>query len=303
MNLMMLKPLAVAVLAVSFLTACSSNPTKNNNDTIVFTEPELTAPFYALNPFNYDAPPPFEINLKKAAAQPVTKMEVTRSDDPTKKLVLDTNKLIIPTVNSKDRQLKFAVLAGDNEVDITEIDDFLQLVEGKARHYPPRFTERQERKGFELKLKEVTQQLDTLASKDNASFDVLVRAFKASVMARNLDLGSVYTTKSLAYAQRILKINQEDPEANFWFGFALSEGGGQREAMPYLDKAMKAGVQEAYLATANNYIAMEQKKNAVQTLKNYKLKYPQEAEVADRLINEIEKQGRWNVWQVLNTAK
>ena len=286
---MMLIPLAVAVLAVSFLTACSSNPTKNNSDTIVFTEPELTAPFYALNPFNYDAPPPFEINLKKAAAQPVTKMEVTRSDDPTKKLVLDTNKLIIPTVNSKDRQLKFAVLAGDNEVDITEIDDFLQLVEGKARHYPPRFTERQERKGFELKLKEVTQQLDTLASKDNASFDVLVRAFKASVMARNLDLGSVYTTKSLAYAQRILKINQEDPEANFWFGFALSEGGGQREAMPYLDKAMKAGVQEAYLATANNYIAMEQKKNAVQTLKNYKLKYPQEAEVADRLINEIEK--------------
>ena len=300
---MMLKPLAVAVLAVSFLTACSSNPTKNNNDTIVFTEPELTAPFYALNPFNYDAPPPFEINLKKAAAQPVTKMEVTRSDDPSKKLVLDTNKLIIPTVNSKDRQLKFTVLAGDNEVDITEIDDFLQLVEGKARHYPPRFTERQERKGFELKLKEVTQQLDTLASKDNASFDVLVRAFKASVMARNLDLGSVYTTKSLAYAQRILKINQEDPEANFWFGFALSEGGGQREAMPYLDKAMKAGVQEAYLATANNYIAMEQKKNAVQTLKNYKLKYPQEAEVADRLISEIEKQGRWNVWQVLNTAK
>lgn len=300
---MMLKPLAVAVLAVSFLTACSSNPTKNNSDTIVFTEPELTAPFYALNPFNYDAPPPFEINLKKAAAQPVTKMEVTRSDDPSKKLVLDTNKLIIPTVNSKDRQLKFAVLAGDNEVDITEIDDFLQLVEGKARHYPPRFTERQERKGFELKLKEVTQQLDTLASKDNASFDVLVRAFKASVMARNLDLGSVYTTKSLAYAQRILKINQEDPEANFWFGFALSEGGGQREAMPYLDKAMKAGVQEAYLATANNYIAMEQKKNAVQTLKNYKLKYPQEAEIADRLINEIEKQGRWNVWQVLNTAK
>lgn len=300
---MMLKPLAVAVLAVSFLTACSSNPTKNNNDTIVFTEPELTAPFYALNPFNYDAPPPFEINLKKAAAQPVTKMEVTRSDDPSKKMVLDTNKLIIPTVNSKDRQLKFAVLAGDNEVDITEIDDFLQLVEGKARHYPPRFTERQERKGFELKLKEVTQQLDTLASKDNASFDVLVRAFKASVMARNLDLGSVYTTKSLAYAQRILKINQEDPEANFWFGFALSEGGGQREAMPYLDKAMKSGVQEAYLSTANNYIAMEQKKNAVQTLKNYKLKYPQEAEVADRLINEIEKQGRWNVWQVLNTAK
>ncbi|RKH92265.1 hypothetical protein D7Y15_43980, partial [Corallococcus sp. AB030] len=75
-----------------------------------------------------------------------------------------------------------------------------------------------------------------------------------------------------------------------------------REAIPYLDKAMKAGVQEAYLAAANNYIALEQKKNAAQTLANYKVKYPQEAEVADRLIQEIEKQGRWNVWQVLQTA-
>ncbi len=302
---MTLKPLACTFIAISLLSACSSTPTKdkNTNTPTVFTEPKLTAPFYALNPFNYDAPPPFEIALKQAAAHPVTKMEVTLPSDPTKTVTLDVNKLIIPTVDSKQRNLKYAVIAGDNEFDITEIDDFLQLVEGKARHYPPRFTERQERKGFEAKLKQVTQQLDTLASRDNASFDVLIRAFKASVMARNLDLGSVYTTKSLTYAQRILKMNTDDAEANFWFGFGLSEGGGQREAISYLDKAMKAGVQEAYLSAANNYIAMEQKKNAIQVLKNYKVKYPQEAEVADRLIAEIEKQGRWNVWQVLNPTQ
>ena len=301
---MTLKPLAIACIALT-LAACGSAPTKNNapKNAMIFVEPELTPPFYALNPFNYDAPPPFEINLQKAAAQPVTKMVVTSPQDPSKQITLEENRLIIPTVNSKERSMKYAALAGDNEMDITEIDDFLQLVEGKARHYPPRFVQRQERKGFELKLKEVAQYLDTLAVKDNASFDVLVRAFKASVMARNLDLGSVYTTKSLTYAQRILKINKEDAEANFWFGFGLSEGGGQREAIPYLDKAMKAGVQEAYLSAANNYIAMEQKKNAIQVLKNYKVKYPQESEVADRLIQEIEKQGRWNVWQVLNPPK
>lgn len=301
---MTLKPLAIACIALT-LAACGSAPTKNNapKNAMIFVEPELTPPFYALNPFNYDAPPPFEINLQKAAAQPVTKMVVTNPQDPSKQITLEENRLIIPTVNSKERSMKYAALAGDNEMDITEIDDFLQLVEGKARHYPPRFVQRQERKGFELKLKEVAQYLDTLAVKDNASFDVLVRAFKASVMARNLDLGSVYTTKSLTYAQRILKINKEDAEANFWFGFGLSEGGGQREAIPYLDKAMKAGVQEAYLSAANNYIAMEQKKNAIQVLKNYKVKYPQEGEVADRLIQEIEKQGRWNVWQVLNPPK
>lgn len=296
---MTLKPFALSILAATLVSACVAPPKQEAVKPIVFTEPELSAPFYALNPFNYDAPPPFEINLQKAAAQPVTKMVVTNPNDPSKSITLDQNKLIVPTLNNNSRSLKFAVLAGDNEIDITEIDDFLQLVEGKARHYPPRFSERQERRGFEAKLKEVTQQLDTLAANENASFDILMRAFKASVMARNLDLGSVYTTRSLNYAQRILKINQDDAEANFWFGFGLSEGGGHREAIPYLDKAMKAGVQEAYLSAANNYIAMEQKKNAVQTLKNYKIKYPQEAEVADRLIAEIEKQGRWNVWQVI----
>ena len=296
---MTLKPLALSILAATLVSACVAPPKQEVKPPIVFTEPELSAPFSALPPFTYGAPPPFEGHLQKAAAQHVTKMVVTNPNDPSKSITLDQNKLIIPTVNNNTRSLKFAVLAGENEIDITEIDDFLQLVEGKARHYPPRFSERQERRGFEAKLKEVTQRLDTLAANENASFDILMRAFKASVMARNLDLGSVYTTRSLNYAQRILKINQEDAEANFWFGFGLSEGGGHREAIPYLDKAMKAGVQEAYLSAANNYIAMEQKKNAVQTLKNYKIKYPQEAEVADRLIAEIEKQGRWNVWQVI----
>lgn len=297
---MTLKPLALSILAATLVSACVAPPKQEVKPPIVFTEPELSAPFYALNPFNYDAPPPFEINLQKAAAQPVTKMVVTNPNDPSKSITLDQNKLIIPTVNNNTRSLKFAVLAGENEIDITEIDDFLQLVEGKARHYPPRFSERQERRGFEAKLKEVTQQLDTLAANENASFDILMRAFKASVMARNLDLGSVYTTRSLNYAQRILKINQEDAEANFWFGFGLSEGGGQREAIPYLDKAIKGGVQEAYLSAANNFLWLEQKKNAIQTLKNYKVKYPDEAEVADRLISEVESGKRWNVWQVLN---
>lgn len=299
---MTLKPLAYSLIAASFLTACSSGPLsqqKSNTSPIIFTEPDLTPPFYALNPFDYAQPPAFELDLKKAAAQSVAKMEVTHPEDPSRKLILDTNKLIIPTVNSKQRAMKYAVLAGNNEIDITSIDDFLQMVEGKARHYPPQFTDRMERKGFESKLKEVSAQLDSLAANNNASFDILIRAFKASVMGRNLDLGSSYTTKSLNYAQRILKINKDDPEANLWFGFSLSEGGGQREAIPYLDRAMKAGVQEAYLSAANNFIGMEQKKNAIQILKNYKVKYPEEAAVADRLITEIEKQNRYNVWQVL----
>ena len=296
------KPLALLVISTTFLTACGIAPTKKEKivEPFVFKEPDPTPPFYALNPIKYDAPPSFEVAIKDASTQPVKKMVVSLQNDPTKSATLDINKLIVPTIDSSERRMKYAVLAGENEIDVTEIDDFLQLVEGKARHYPPRFTERQERKGYEVKLKEITHKLDALAEKPNASMDILTRAFKASVMARNLDLGTAYTSKSLTYAQRILEINPNDPETNFWFGFGLSEGGGQREAIPYLDKAIKGGVQEAYLSAANNFLWLEQKKNALQTLKKYKINYPDEAEVVDRLIQEVESGKRWNMWQVLN---
>ena len=89
---MTLKPLACTLIAMSLLSACSMAPTedKKPNSPIIFTEPDLTAPFYALNPFNYDAPPPFEIALRQAAAQPVTKMEVNLQSDPSKKITLDS---------------------------------------------------------------------------------------------------------------------------------------------------------------------------------------------------------------------
>lgn len=51
-------------------------------------------------------------------------MVVNRQDDPTKQLTLDVNKLIVPTVNNSQRSMKYAVLAGENEIDVTTIDDF-----------------------------------------------------------------------------------------------------------------------------------------------------------------------------------
>lgn len=296
---MTLKPLFCAVLAGALLTACDSIPSSSSSNTpiltpLVFAEPELTPPFYALNPFSYDAPPPFELALQRAAAAPVQSLIV---GEGAQAITLNTNKLIIPKTNQSQRAMTFAVLAGDNQVDITEIDDFLQLLEGKARHYPTRFSKRHERKGFEARLKTVIQQLDEWAVPENASFDILIRAFKANVMARNLDMGPIHTTKSLSYAQRILRLNPNDAEANFWFGFSLSEGGGHREAITYLNKAMQAGVQEAYLSAVNNYLALQENKNAIQTLKNYMVVYPQEADVAQRLIQGIQTSGHWNIWE------
>lgn len=64
---MMLKPLAYTLLAASLLTACSPVAVKKNNapEPFVFTEPDVSPPFYALNPFNYDAPLLLKLLLKK----------------------------------------------------------------------------------------------------------------------------------------------------------------------------------------------------------------------------------------------
>lgn len=306
---MRLKTIALTTLMASLLSACNSitpqqksTPTVSENiiqEPIIFKEPGLPAPFYVLNESDYDQPSDFEVNLKKAAAQPVTKMIVTDPQDPNKQTTFDINRIIVPTIDSKGKDVKYLPLAGPNQLDVTAIDDFIQLVEGQARHYPPKFSSKNVRKGFENKLRQTSQFLDPYADKDNASYDVLIRAFKTSIMARNLDLGSQYTSKALKYGQRLLKLNPNDPIVNFWFGFNLSEGGGQREAIVYLDKAIKAGVQEAYLSAANNYLYLEQNRNAITTLRNYKVKYPEEAAVADRLIKEIQTQGRTNVWETL----
>jgi hypothetical protein len=97
----------------------------------VFKEPDPTPPFYALNPVKYDAPPSFEVAIKDASAQPVTKMVVSLQGDPSKSTTLEVNKLIVPTIDQKQRNMKYAVLAGDNEVDVTEIDDFFNWLKVK----------------------------------------------------------------------------------------------------------------------------------------------------------------------------
>lgn len=295
---MNLKTLTLLCCVVVTLTACNKSASikKSNSvpqqtsrtvlpqvvvpQNVPFAEPELTPAFYALNPIQYTAPPAFEVALQQAHAQ-------------------NASKLIVPTINSSQRAMSFANTLQDNQLDVTEIDDFINLLEGRARHYPAQFSNRNERRGFERKLKQIIKQLDVLATHPNTSFDILLRAYKTNVMARNLDLGQIYSTKSLNYAQRLVQLNPNDGELNLWFGFSLAEGGAQKEAIPYLQKAINANVQEAYLSLANAYLGLEQKKNAINTLNQYKAKYPTENRVVEQLIQDIQSNTRWNVWQVM----
>ena len=209
----------------------------------------------------------------------------------------NTAKILIPIHQQQIVKTPSMPAPSDETLDVTEIDKDITLLEGKARHYPTYFKDKYERWKAEKKIKQITQRLDQIAVDPRASYDLLLRAMKAHVLARNMDAGPDSAFKSAVYFQRLLKLKPADPETSFWYGFSLGEGGGFRESISHLDTAVKADYQEAYLALAHSYLQLDDKKNALTVLNNYKIKYPDEATETDQLIAEIQAGKRYSIWQ------
>jgi predicted Zn-dependent protease len=159
------------------------------------------------------------------------------------------------------------------------------------------FNSKPERRFAEEKAEALQKTLNGYADAPNASYDILIRAMKINVMARNMDVGTDSAVKSLAYFDRLLKLKPQDPETQYWYGFSLAEGGGFQEGIPHMNVALKAGYQEAYFAIANAYMYMDKKPMAISTLNAYKAKYPTDAANADLLISQIKSGQRFSVWQ------
>lgn len=206
-------------------------------------------------------------------------------------------KLLIPLYTTTNNASTDA--QANAQLDVAEIDYNLAYLESKARHYSPVFTDKAERKRANIIAKQLITTLDPYADAPNASYDVLIRAMKANVIARNMDVGTNAAEKSIAYFSRLLKMKPQDPETHYWYGFSLAEGGGFAEGIPHMNIALKAGYQEAYLSIANTYMYMNKKQNAISTLNAYKAKYPSDAATADRLIAEIKDGKRYSVWQYI----
>lgn len=189
--------------------------------------------------------------------------------------------------------------SGTEKVDVADLDRSLEYLEGKARHYAPVFTDKPERKQAEVLAKALTKQLNNYAADPQASYDILLRAMKVNVIARNMDVGSNAAEKSIEYFDRLFKLKPKDPETSYWYGFSLAEGGGFQESITHLNVAIKANYQEAYLALANTYLLQGKKKNAIDTLTTYKTKFASDAKNADKLIAQIKTGARYAVWQYI----
>lgn len=247
---------------------------------------------------NYNAKLAAYQNLAQAVQQRKIQLSTTNIQQAlavTEQPLPEAPKILIPKTKPASAKDTTPV----EQIDVAAIDRELAYLESKARHYAPVFNNKVERKVADVRAKNLAKTLNEYAADPNASYDVLIRAMKANVIARNMDVGTNSTEKSIDCFNRLLKMKPQDPETHFWYGFSLAEGGGFKEAIPHLNIAIKAGYQEAQLALANTYMLMEQKKNAITALTTYKTKYPDDAEYANRLIEQIKGGNRYSVWQFI----
>ena len=237
------------------------------------------------------------VNPAQAATSPVEASAQTSAQ--TIPLYAPEHELVVKKGKTKSSKLSTPPApAGDvgKTLDVTDIDSKIAVIEPEAKHYPPFFSDGRVRYKTGLIVKDLVKELDQYAVDPRASYEVLLRAMKVNAFARNMDLGGESTLKSSIYVQRMIKLRPESGEANYWFGTMLAEGGGMKEGIPYLNKAIKEGYKEAHLSLANTYLLLEKKAMALTSLNNYKKVNSSDYERTDKWIDEVNN-GRLNLWQ------
>lgn len=180
-------------------------------------------------------------------------------------------------------------------IDTTEIDRMLGYLLERAGNYPPRFTDREERSLAVAELKALIAQIDQDAVHPNASFDVLLRAVQLNQVGRNLDLGVSVAIKAGVYMRRAIALNPDDPQANYWYGTMLVEGGGIKEGIPYLNRAVSLGYKPAHLVLAQAYLHLERREFALKALQSYHDAEPTQQEWTTAVTEKI-RAGKSLIW-------
>jgi tetratricopeptide (TPR) repeat protein len=181
-------------------------------------------------------------------------------------------------------------------LDVTQIDQRIGALEAKAQHYPPSYTDKRERHSAEADVKDLVSTIDQYAVAPNASAEVLMRAVKVNQMARNMDVGTESALKAGVYMRRLIALQPTNPEANYWYGIMLSEGGGVKEGIPYLNKAAKNGFKAAYLSLAHAYLMLTKKPEAISALESYRTAVPENKDRTETLLEGVRSGSKTGIW-------
>lgn len=236
--------------------------------------------------------------LASQANHPTNSAQIHMTGTP---LNAGTPNIPTPSVSVSAIQLAPAVLinqntAGDMQIDVSLLDEFLADVEPNARHYPPNFPNRSQRYHTTQTIKAYAKWIAPFADAPNASYDVLMRAAKLNGMARNLDMGSDYAVAASNYVARAIKLKPKDIDANVLYGILLSEGGAYKQGKKYLDIAANQGSVEAEQTMAQAEIMADNVNAGLQRLRRLQQQNPNHVQLAQQIA--IVESGNFRIWDI-----
>ena len=170
---------------------------------------------------------------------------------------------------------------------VSTIDQTLNEIAVHAQTYPPHFSSDAERTEIEKKLKNVLALLDDAADQHNDNRDILFRDGLANAMGHNLDCSGC-AEKAIKSYEQLLKLYPNDSQANYMYGGFLAGTGTQtKNSIPYLEKAISLGVNDAHYSLAFVYITLKHQAKALVQFNEY-LKENPDNETAKAFVKNIE---------------
>lgn len=166
-----------------------------------------------------------------------------------------------------------------HSVDMRVIDYYISRIAFYAKEYPPKFKNKEEQDEVINKLEQLIGLLEIIGENQQNNPEFLARAAFANSMGHNVDLEGA-AEKSGAYYEKLLRITPESPIANYHYGMFLS---GTRkyhfDSIPYLEKALKLGQEDARYTLGLLYYEQGEKEKGMLMLEKYSMDNPKNVHV------------------------
>ena len=178
-------------------------------------------------------------------------------------------------------------------LDMKMVDKVIDDLAAHAKNYPPTFRSKDEKNRAARDAKMLISLFDAIAANDKAETELLLKSGFLNSIAHNLDIkGSAQ--KASAYYQRLLKREPNHPAGNFHYGvFLAGTATGQKKSLPYLEKALKLGVEDARFSLGLAHLTLGDKTKSLEYLESYSKKNPDDEHA--KIIIEAIKSGRIEV--------
>lgn len=168
---------------------------------------------------------------------------------------------------------------------LTYLDQMLNDLALHAKDYPPRFDTPQDRERAVRDVKTLSGMLDALTRGPDPRLDLLARAGFLNSMGHNLDIPGAAEKASTIFG-KLLAAAPADPQGNYLYGTFLAGTGRPREALPYLEKSLAAGIAAASYSLGMVHLALGEKQKALDNLEAYRQRIPHDEKLA-RLIDAV----------------